>query len=87
MLSTYCFHNENTCISSSICVANNVEEIQDSMEQDVDVSGASSNISSSSTTSHFCLMAKASKVIPTLNPNVSNDDDAVNYDALLMEKG
>jgi len=44
MLSTSCCHNENTCISSSICVANNVEEIQDSMEQDVDLSGASSNI-------------------------------------------
>src|SRR5664279_5901740 len=66
------------------------------MEQDVNLSGASINISSPSTISHFCLMAQASKVSPTLNPNVSNeddvndnddDDDDDDNDASLMEKG
>ena len=57
---------ENDCGSSSICVSNNVKETQFSMEQDVDLSGASSIDASSSTT--FCLMAKDSKVSSTLNP-------------------
>ena len=43
--------------------------------QDMDINGASSNSSSSLSISHVCLMAKASKVSSTLNPNVSHDDD------------
>ncbi|KAE8811143.1 hypothetical protein D1007_12052 [Hordeum vulgare] len=42
------------------------------MEQDVD---GSRDPTSSSIGSHFCLMSKASKVSPTLNPNISHDDD------------
>ncbi|KAE8792921.1 hypothetical protein D1007_32423 [Hordeum vulgare] len=45
------------------------------MEQDVALNDASRDPSSSSIVSHFCLMAKASKVSPTLNPNISHDDD------------
>ena len=43
------------------------------MEQDVVLNGASTDPSSSSIA--FCLMAKASKVSPTLNPYMSLDDD------------
>ena len=43
------------------------------MEQDVVFNGASRDPTSSSIA--FCLMAKASKVSPTLNPNMSLDDD------------
>ena len=43
------------------------------MEQDVVLNGASRDPTSSSST--FCLMAKASKVSPTLNPNMSRDDN------------
>jgi len=73
MLVLSCCHDKNACASSSPCVTNNVEETQLSMEQDVNLSGASSNVSSSSTI--FCLMAKDSKVSPTLNPIESNDDN------------
>ncbi|KAE8808502.1 hypothetical protein D1007_15057 [Hordeum vulgare] len=45
------------------------------MEQDVALNDASRDPTSSSIVSHFCLMAKASKVSPTLNPNISHDDD------------
>ncbi|KAE8800795.1 hypothetical protein D1007_23631 [Hordeum vulgare] len=45
------------------------------MEQDVALNDASRDPTSSSIVTHFCLMAKASKVSPTLNPNVSHDDD------------
>ncbi|KAE8819766.1 hypothetical protein D1007_02435 [Hordeum vulgare] len=45
------------------------------MEQDVALNDASRDPTSSSIVSHFCLMAKASKVSPTLNPNISLDDD------------
>ena len=38
------------------------------------LNGASRDSTSSSIVSHFCLMAKASKVSPTLNPNISCDD-------------
>ena len=42
------------------------------MEQDVVLNGASRDPTSSSIA--FCLMAKAWKVSPTVNPNVSCDD-------------
>ena len=84
MLSMSCWHDKNACISSSCC-ANNVEETQHSMEQDVVLNGASRDPTSSSVA--FCLMAKASKVSPPLNPNISCDniddgksDDDVDYD-------
>ena len=67
-----CCHDKNACISSSCC-ANNVEETKHSMEQDVVFNGASRDPTSSSIA--FCLMAKASKVSPTLYPNMSLDDD------------
>ncbi|KAE8806948.1 hypothetical protein D1007_16813 [Hordeum vulgare] len=45
------------------------------MEQDVALNDASRDPTSSSIVSHFFFMAKASKVPPTLNPNISLDDD------------
>ncbi|KAE8784000.1 hypothetical protein D1007_42476 [Hordeum vulgare] len=45
------------------------------MEQDVALNDASRDPTSSSIVTNSCLMAKASKVSPTLNPNVSHDDD------------
>ena len=72
MLAMSCCHDKNASISSNCC-ANNVEETQHSMEQDVVFNGASRDPTPSSIA--FCLMAKASKVSPTLNPNMSLDDD------------
>ena len=72
MLVISCCHDKNACISLS-CGANNVEETQHSMEQDVVLNGASRDPTSSSIA--VCLMAKASKLSPTLNPNMSLDDD------------
>ena len=84
MLGMSCCHDKNASISSNCC-ANNVEETQHPMEQDVVLNGASTDPTSSSIA--FCLMAKASKVSPTLNPNISCDDiddgksdDDVDYD-------
>ncbi|KAE8782270.1 hypothetical protein D1007_44360 [Hordeum vulgare] len=45
------------------------------MEQDVAMNDASRDPTSSSIVSHFCFMAKASNISPTLNPKVSHDDD------------
>ena len=70
-----CCHENNSSISSSICVANNVEESQHLLEQDMDLNGASSNSSSSLSTTHFCLMAKDSEVSPTSNPNCDDEDE------------
>ena len=56
-------------------MTNNVEESQHLLEQDMDLNGASSVSSSSLSITHLCLMAKDSKVSPTLNPNISHDDD------------
>ena len=72
MLAMSCCHDKNASISLNCC-ANNVEEIEHSMEQDVVLNGASRDPTSSSIA--VCLMAKASKVSPTLNPNMSLDDD------------
>ena len=83
-------HENNTSISSSTCVANNVEESQLLLKQDMDLNGASSNSSSSLSITHVCLMAKASKVSSTLNPGVShngdNDEENDNF-ASTHEKG
>jgi hypothetical protein len=50
--------------------------VKDRAKQSSSVSiGASSNSSSSSIASHICLMAMASKVTPTLEPNISSDDE------------
>ena len=75
MLPMSCCHENNTSISSSTCVANNVEDFQLLLEQDMDLNGASSNSSSSLSITHVCLMAKASEVSSTLNPDVSHNDD------------
>ena len=87
MLPMSCCHKNNASMSSIACVANYVEDSQHLLEQDMDINGASCNDQSSSTI--FCLMAKDSKVSPTLNHNVSHDDsdddDEVNRDALLSE--
>ena len=72
MCTMSCCHDKNTYISSNCC-ANNVEETKHSMEQDVVFNGASRDPTSSSIA--LCLMAKASKVSPTLYPNMSLDDD------------
>jgi len=73
MLAISCCHDKNASISSNCC-ANNVEETQHSMEQDVVLNGASRDPSSSSIVA-LCLMAKGLKVSPTSNPNMSLDDD------------
>ena len=91
MLLMSCCHKNNTSISSSTCVANNVEESQHLLEQDMDLNGASSISSSSLSFTHVCLMAKASKVSSTLNPDISlidDDDDEENDNfASTHEKG
>ena len=75
MLVLSCCHDKNASISSSACVANHVEENEDSMGQDKVLKRATSAISSSpSSGSHICLMAKGTKVT-SLNPIVSHDDD------------
>ncbi|KAE8803686.1 hypothetical protein D1007_20370 [Hordeum vulgare] len=57
------------------------------MEQDVALHDASRDPTPSSIVTHFCLMAKASKVSPTLNPNISHDDDVdVNEDEDIEEE-
>jgi hypothetical protein len=71
MLVLSSFHNINASISSSCCVSNNVEETEDSMGQDKILNGASSNSSLSNQVTHLCLMARVSKVSPTLEPNTS----------------
>ena len=56
----------------------------------MDLNGSSSNSSSSLSITHVCLMAKASKVSSTLNPNVSHndhDDEENNNDDPIYEKG
>jgi hypothetical protein len=56
-------------------VSNNVEETINSIGQDMVSLGASSIYSSSFIASHICLMARALKVTPTLEPNISSDDE------------
>ena len=56
-------------------MANNVEESQHLLEQDMDLIGDSSNSSSSLSITHVCLMAKASGVSSSLNPDASHNDD------------
>ena len=75
MLLLSCCHGKNASITSSTCLANNVEESQQLLEQDMDLFGVSSNSSSSSSTTHLCLMAKEFKVSPTVHSNISHDDD------------
>ena len=91
MLSMSCSLDKNASISSSTCLANNVEETDHLMEQDKESHRVSSN-SSSSPSTHFCLMTKASKVSPTLNPNISNDyedseDEDNSFDSLMNKSG
>jgi hypothetical protein len=82
MLPMSCCHDKNTSFSSSMCVANNVEETKDSSGQDKISNGASSSSSSSSpNVSHFCLMARGSKISPPLKSSTScNDEDEDIYE-------
>jgi hypothetical protein len=75
MFVTPCCHGINASSSSSCCVSNNVEETEDFIGQDMVSIGASSNCSSSSIAYHICLMARSSKVTPTLETNISSDDE------------
>src|SRR3954471_24675298 len=77
MLVISCCHDNHASISSSYC-ANNVEENQRSMEQDVVLNGASRDPTSSSRVTHFCLMAKELKVSPMFTPISSDGDDVDN---------
>jgi hypothetical protein len=74
MLVTPCCHVINASSFSSCCVSNNVWESGDSIDQDKVLIGASSYSSSSSIVSRTCLMARSSKVTPTLESNISSDD-------------
>ena len=95
MLAMSCFHDTNASISSSICDTNIIEETEDTLGQDKVLIGASSNSSSSpSIDSHVCLMARASKVTPSLETNIycDNEDDDSDEDndddiASLNKKG
>src|SRR5215216_4783404 len=79
MLMLSCCHDKNASISSSACVANHVEENEDSIGQDKVLNRATSAISSSpSSSSHICLMAKGTKVT-SLDPIISHDDEVENY--------
>jgi hypothetical protein len=63
MLALSCGREKNASISSSLCVANNIEETRDSMGQDKVLIEASSNLSSSSSLGpNICLIARDSKV-------------------------
>ena len=76
MLAMSCCHNTNASISSSLCDANIIEETEDTLGQDKVLNGASRNSSSSpSLDSYICLMARASKVTRSLEPNISCDDE------------
>src|SRR3954462_9873233 len=75
MLMLSCCHDKNASISSSACVANHIEENEDSMGQVKVLKRDTSAISSSpSYGSHMCLMAKGTKVT-SLDPIISHDDD------------
>jgi hypothetical protein len=74
MFVTPCLHDINASSSSICCVSNNVEETGDSIGQYKVSIGASSNCFISSIASHICLMARSSKVTPTLETNISSDD-------------
>ena len=88
MLHISCCHEINASISSSTCVANNVEESQHLLEQDMDLNGASSILSSSPSGSHLCLMDKDSKVSQPLEPSTPCVDEDEVYDVVsLNEKG
>ena len=79
MLDLPCSHEQNASISSS-CLSNNVEEIKHSMEQDMIMNEDSRISSSSSSRAHMCLMARGSKVSPTLDPNISSKDNSNDND-------
>jgi hypothetical protein len=78
MLDLSSFDDSNISTPSSCCVSNNVEENKYSMGQDKILISASSDSSSSSLGSHMCLMARSLEVTPTLEPNISSDDDEYN---------
>ena len=76
MLALLSCHDINASIFSSICVTKNVEETKDFIRQDNVLFGASSSSSfPSSSSSHVCLMAKASTVSHTSEANIFHDDE------------
>ena len=83
---SYCLAN-NTSISSSTCVTNNVEDSQHLLEQDMDLYGASSISSSSLSITHVCLMAKAFEVSSTLNPDASHNDEENDFFCFYSSEG
>ena len=87
MLAMSSCHEQNASISSSCLLSNNVEETEHSMRQETLINEDSRISSSSSSGMHICLMARGSKVSPTLNPNTSSndesDDDEQDEDAML----
>jgi hypothetical protein len=87
MLALSCGYGKNASISSSLCVANNIEETRDSMGQDKVLIEASCNSSSSSSLGpNTCLMARDSKVTPTLEPNLSSDNEEEDDDVASLKK-
>ena len=89
MLVMSCGHNINASISSSCCVSNNVEETKEFIGQGQDkiLDGASSESAhSSSHVPHLCLVARGSKVVSTLEPNTSCDNEDEDDDCLNMIK-
>src|SRR5207253_3002884 len=70
-----CCHDKNASISSSCCIANNVEKTKHFMGQVMAMNGVSRNTSSSSLDAHICLMARESKITSTLKPNIYCDDE------------
>jgi hypothetical protein len=81
------YHDKNAPISSITFVANNVEESQLLLVQDMDLNRASSNSSSSSSLgSHICIMARDSKVTPSLEPTISSDNEEEDDDVTSLRK-
>ena len=85
-----CGHNTNASISSSCCVSNNIEETEYLVGLDKVLNGSSNINSSSSLGSHFCLMARESKVTSLTSIHDEDDIDDIDEDdndASLLEKG
>jgi hypothetical protein len=87
MLDMSCCHEQNISISPSCLLANNVEENEHSMGQDMIMDDDLRRSSSSSPGMYMCLMAKGPKVSPTSSPNNSQDENEKEdgYDPSLLE--
>ena len=85
MLAMSSCHEQNSSISSSCLLSNNVEETEHSMWQETLMNEDSRISSSSSSGMHMCLMAKGSKVTPTLNPNTSSNGESDDDDHAVLK--